>query len=258
MKNVLKTMLPAIVATIILAGVAPAQSSNCGDTDYACKVGLYTGQIAANPKNFEAYYSRARAYEELAEYDQAIADLTKYIASNPTNKEYLADGYNHRGNCYNAQNNWAKAIADYTTGLQLFPKMFVYVNRGNAYQDMNDLVKAINDYNQAIAMDVKAAEAYYNRARAYYKQKLYTKAVGDLDIYITLNKTNKPFLADGYWNRSNAYAALGNTTEAFKDINAAIDTAAKAGMYSSRAALYRKQGKIALATADEQMAASMK
>ena len=257
MKNLFKTILLAAIAPIVFTIVASAQSSNCADDDYSCKVGAYTRQIASDPKNYEPYYSRGVAYENLKEYDQAIADLTKYIASNPVKKEYLADGYHARGDVYHAQANDVKAVADYSMAIQLFPTPGHYVNRGNAYQSMKDLVKAIYDYNRAIALDVKEVEGYYNRARAYYKQKLYSKAIADLDVYITLNQAKKDFLADGYWNRSNNYDAMGNLTQALKDVNSAIDLSAKAGMYTSRAALYRKQGKIALAEADERMAASM-
>lgn len=87
---------------------------------------------------------------------------------------------------------------------------------------------------------------------------MYKKAIADLNIYVELNKTNIPFLADGYQNRSLAYSNLGDTAQALKDINAAIDLdPTVASRFRNRAALYRKLGKAGLAAADEKTAADL-
>ncbi len=258
MKNLTKLIVFTAVTIFGLATFAAAQSSTCGATDYQCKVDSLTKQLAANPGDSETYYNRAIAYHALGREDQAIADYTVYINSKPANKEYLADGYDGRGNAYKNQGNYTRALADYNTALQLHVSTVYLNNRGNCYMSMGNNTNAMADYDRAIALDPKDAEPYYNRAKLYSSQKLYSKAIADLNIYVELNKTNIPFLADGYQNRSLAYSNMGNNTQALKDISAAIDLDPNtASRFKNRSILYRKMGKIALAEADERSAAEL-
>lgn len=243
----------------VLAAFAAAQDTGCEATNYQCKVDFYTKQLTANPQDFESYYNRGVAYHNLHRENDAIADFTVYINSKPTNKEYLADGYDGRANAYKALSDYKNALADYNAALLNYVSTVYLNNRGNCYMAMGDNANALADYNQAIQLDPKDAEPYYNRAKVFSSQKLYSKAIADLDIYVELNKTNIPFLADGYQNRSLAYSNLGNTTQALKDISSAIDLDPNvASRFKNRAILYRKLGKIALAEADEKKAASLK
>jgi tetratricopeptide (TPR) repeat protein len=258
MKNFFRTIILTMFASIVLTTPTYSQASNCGDTDYACKVAVAAKQIQADSKNSEAYFDRAFAYRHLDQYEQAIADYTKYIESSPK-KEFLADGYHERGLSYEALGNSVKALADYNMAVQFFPNSSELIDRGNYYFKHDLGAKAISDYNQAIALDVKAVEAYYNRSRAYRAQKLYSKAIADLDVYITLNQAKPTYLADGYQNRSLNYLDLNDLVQALKDINSAIeldDSVAK--RFVNRSVIYRKQGKFALAEADEKTAADMK
>ncbi len=259
MKKLLKAALLTISTLFVLVGLTSAQAPQCEPKDYACKVDAYSKRITANGTDGEAYYGRGTAYEELKEYDRAIADYTKYIATNPTNKEYLADGYFGRGNCYKYLGSFAKALADYNLAVQLFPSANIFINRGNYYMSQKEYAKAIADYDQALALNKNEAEAYYNRAKVYSAQKLYAKAVADLDVYLGLNKSNIPFLADGYQNRALAYRDLGRLTQALADINSAIGLdASLASRFTARATIYRAMRKTALAAADDATAESLK
>src|SRR5258708_27735470 len=100
MNTLYKLTLAGIFASAIFSVIASAQIANCGKEDYACQIEEYTKQITANPNNVEAYYNRGRAYESSGSYDKAIPDLTRYISSNISNREYLSDGYTERGLCY--------------------------------------------------------------------------------------------------------------------------------------------------------------
>ena len=258
MKKLLKAGLLTISTLFVLAGFTAAQSP-CDPKDNPCKIDAYSKRIAANSGDGEAFYGRGTAYEELKQYDRAIADYTKYIATNPTSKQYLADGYFGRGNCYKYMSSFVKALADYNMALQLFPTPNVYINRGNYFVTQKEYPKALADYNQALALNKNEAEAYYNRAKVYSAQKLYAKAIADLDLYLGLNASNIPFLADGYQNRAIAYSDLGKLTQALADINSAIGLdATTASRFIARANIYRKMGKTSLAAADDAMAESLK
>ena len=218
--------LSAIVTVVLFALSGSAQVPECAETDNQCLVDAYTKKIAADPGNIENYYSRGRAYRGLNKFDASIADLTKYISMKPSTPEYLADGYMARANTYTA---------------------------------MKDSVHAIADFGRAVGILPTHAEAYYNRARLYYDDKKYLKAIADLDQYIALNKSNKEWLADGYENRGVNFLALGKNDEALRDLTSAIGIdGTVARRFSTRADIYRKLGKIALAEADEKKAAELK
>ena len=54
-----------------------------------------------------------------------------------------------------------KAIADYTEAIRLNPKYAeAYYNRGVAYEDKGEHDKAIADFTEAIRLDPKYAKAY--------------------------------------------------------------------------------------------------
>ncbi len=123
MKKFSRTILRTVILFAFLSVSAFAQiATECGKEDYKCQIAAYTKQIAANPDNIEAYYNRGRAFNLNGNFDQAIVDFNKYIALNPSNKEYLADGYNLRAVCYKNKNLLDQAIADYSKAIDLiFP-----------------------------------------------------------------------------------------------------------------------------------------
>ena len=118
---------------------------------------------------------------------------------------------------------------------------------------------AFADFTKAISIDPNESEAYYNRGIIYDDRKDYQKSIADYDKYISLNTNNIAFLSDGYQNRGIAYYNIGNYDRAVKDLTSAIELDPKDGSpYKARAFIYRKQGKIVLAEADEKKAASFK
>ena len=257
MKHISKTLIVFVLVFVVLTFLAVGQNTVCENTDYQCKVRSYTTQIRDRPTANELYYNRALAYHALGKDIEAVADYTVYINSKPTNVEYFADGYSGRGDANKALGKHTDAIADYTASLNLFTSTITLNNRGNTYFSMSQYANALADYDRAIRLDPKDAEPYYNRAKVYSAQKLYLKAIADLNIYVDLNKTHIPFLSDGYQNRSIAYMNLGNSAAALKDISSAIDLDPKSSRYKTRAIFYRKLGKVALAAADDKTAADL-
>lgn len=259
MKYFIRAFSTGAVCLVLLCSTANSQTSACGPADQQCKINENTKRIAANGGDIEAFYNRGLAYAVLGRHDEAISDFSKYIAGKPSNKEYLADGYNERANNYKNKGNYKSAIADYNTALSLFTSSIYLNNRGNCYMSMGDNESALTDFNRAIATNAKEPEPYYNRAKVYSSQKLYNKAIADLNVYVGLNTTNIPFLADGYQNRGLAYFNLNNFDQALKDATKAIELdPTAAARFTVRASIYRKLGKESLAKADESAAADLK
>jgi len=131
-----------------------------------------------------AHYKRGDAYDDIQEYEKAIAEYNKAIELNPN----YASAYYNRG-CANAEmGQYSEAIADYDRALELCPNHFLaYYNRGLVYSRIGENEKAIADYNRAIQVDPDDADAYYSRGLAYNKKREAAKAVSDLEKCIELS-----------------------------------------------------------------------
>lgn len=124
----------------------------------------FTRAIAANPKNIDAYHSRANRYLELGNTESAFKDFTKTIR---INSKY-APGYTGRGNVYLKLNDVDSAFREFTTSVQRDPKYAPgYVGRGDVYQHKKDKEVALREYSKAIKLDPKYARAYFNRGNLY-------------------------------------------------------------------------------------------
>jgi tetratricopeptide (TPR) repeat protein len=67
------------------------------------------GLIAINPKDFNSFNSRGKAYAAKGDRDHAIADFTQAIQLDPS----YVEAYDNRGLSYDAMGRRAEAIADF-------------------------------------------------------------------------------------------------------------------------------------------------
>lgn len=114
---------------------------------------------AINLDHSEAYYYtiRGRLYlEQYSDYNNAIADFSKYIQFNPD----FASGYADRAEVYMIMEDYESAIEDYTNAIELSPDptsyspfnwivSSYYDQRGLAYSKLGNKEKALDDYNNS-------------------------------------------------------------------------------------------------------------
>lgn len=95
----------------------------------------------------------------------------------------------------------------------------VFVRRGQAYARQGEHEAAIADYTAAVALDPRAAAAYYGRAQSRRELRAYAGAVADLDQVIRLRPGNAADLNSRCWAR-----AVGNLQleQALADCNASL------------------------------------
>ncbi len=104
-----------------------------------------------------------------------------------------------------------------------------------AYQK-GDFETAKQDFNEAVKVDPKNKDAYFNRAVFYSQQKNYGLAIADYTQYIEM----APDYA-GYFGRGTAYDANGNSEKALLDLNKAVELKPEfAQTYNNRALVYLK------------------
>ena len=78
--------------------------------------------------------------------------MTERSPTIPVNPRHAAASID-RGTAYQAKGNKDRAVIDFTTAIEIAPRVEAYKNRGNAYQAEGDFDRAIVDFDKAIQMN---------------------------------------------------------------------------------------------------------
>lgn len=90
----------------------------------------YTKAIESDPKLAEAYFNRGGAYHDKGWYDQAVADFTEVIQLDPND----ADAFSNRGRAQVKRGRLDVAIPDFSKSIELNPRDPAnFAVRGSAY-----------------------------------------------------------------------------------------------------------------------------
>jgi tetratricopeptide (TPR) repeat protein len=157
--------------------------------DFKGAVDALTKAIAKDPTNFGAFLNRGVAYDNLKQYDKALADFDSAIAIVPR----FGRAFLNRGIVHDHMEQYEQAVADYDDALKNadnlvidalghtveFDKAGVYYNRGNALYELKKFDESVASFTSAIALDGKFAAAYHNRGLVHFE--LGDKAAGCAD-----------------------------------------------------------------------------
>ena len=132
---------------------------------------------------------RAVVYSIMQDYEAAINDLTTIIELNPD--DCLA--FWQRAVCQSALNQFNAAhgiesklsegtvTLDLNRAIELNPQNpYLFYDRANHFFLTGDYDRAIDDYTQALELDGRLAEAYYNRGLAYIHADHKLEGIADL------------------------------------------------------------------------------
>jgi len=111
--------------------------------------------LMINPNYDFAYFNRAKVYEELNLFDNALADINKAIKLN--NK---SDYYMSRAIIYKSLKETEKSLNDFNKAIELNPKNgFAYINRGYLKREqLNDKKGAEKDIKMAGKLGIETDE----------------------------------------------------------------------------------------------------
>jgi len=112
----------------------------------------------------KSYLKRGKDFSDAHQYDRAVADYTTAIELKPD----YAEAYNDRGFAYYLKGDFERAIADYTQAIELRPNYpRAYNSRGVVYMSGGyGASKSVPDFDRAIELKPDFRYAYINRANA--------------------------------------------------------------------------------------------
>ncbi|HMO82224.1 MAG TPA: tetratricopeptide repeat protein [Pyrinomonadaceae bacterium] len=283
----------AIVVTMLfLSSALFAQSSGCEPADFPCQIVFYSRVVRTDPKNIEAYYHLGFAYQRTRQPERAMEMYKIYLSSSSRDRPNLANAYNNRGILYRQTREFRRALDDFDRAINLDPYNPRFLsNRGNVYRDLERFDEAIADYRNAlvsnenfgpalhglgIALGVKGEtdlaistlsraiehnagpDAVYNRGVMFSRKEDYASALNDYTRYIGFDSPFRTSLPGAYLNRGIANYYLGDVEAALADLSQAIEADRELlNAYRVRSMIYREQQKLALAEADESVAARL-
>jgi len=146
------------------------------------------------------------------DYDKAIALCTSAVESGDLSSNDQAHALNDRGNAYNTQGDFDRAIASYDDAIRLAPDYpEAYYDRATAYDGKGDYDRAILDYGREIALQPSGADAFLSRGQDFALEGKYSEAIRDYDQAGTVDPEYGDVAA---WAKGQALFNLGRFPEA--------------------------------------------
>jgi tetratricopeptide (TPR) repeat protein len=172
-------------------------------------------KLLDRPENAIEYMMRGTAKAQLRDDPGAIADYTTAIELNPR----LLVAYNNRGNLHQSLGDFDAALADFSTVLEIDPQSAIaYNNRAIIYTQIGEFTAAIADYHRAIELESDFVSVYNNLGNAYCQMGEHAAAIDRYSQAIAVD----PEFAVAYSNRANVYRLLGDFQTALVDYDRAI------------------------------------
>lgn len=208
--------------------------------------------LGLKPDFADCYFYRGQVYDQEGQYEKAVADFTEAIKLQPQKVEY----YRRRAV---TNDSWLKkydaAIADYTEIIKLDPKFSSrwHMLRGYVFKKKKDYQRALDDFTQAINLEPSKSEkrAYYGARASLYGDELKNYEASIADLTERIKIDPTDWM--DYANRGSLYLKNKNYEKAVADYTEALKLGAllTASMHEYRARAYCGLGKRALAMADE-------
>lgn len=188
---------------------------------YEDAIEIYNRLIDLNSKDKGMYYRyRSFCYENLEQYDLALADFEQYGQIDEKNCYF----YSHRAHLYQKLKQFDKSLEDINQALVLYSEAnanhpeHLYISRAEIHEQMENLQMAEEDFTKAIESDC-SFHAYKERARYYIRHDKDQLALDDLNHLIEkLDSDDTDLLSGEYWKlRAEVHEKLGEPDKAEAD-----------------------------------------
>jgi tetratricopeptide (TPR) repeat protein len=172
--------------------------------DYYVESSNGRSRYAWDIRRADAYNSRGLLYQELGDYDKAIADFSEAI---PLGWSNYGGYWTNRGIAYREKGDLDAALADMNAALEAweYPEStsWALCQRSLVWQQKGYLDKALADLIQATINDPEDYEAFYQLGSFWFNQNELEKAIEAFSKAIELKDDDACYwLARGvcYWN----------------------------------------------------------
>ncbi len=216
--------------------------------------------IELNPKYLNAYNNRAMLFVRNKKYKQAVADFTSAIDIDPNNAKHYqnrAGAYAELGQQELAQADaarvrWLLKLDELNGAIARNPnEPQGYIQRASHLAKGGRTEIALANFEQAINVAPQSVEGLNGRARYWFDQGEYAKAIADCNQAIELLKTSSGWNRQTLSIRGDSYFKLGKLDHAIADFEATerLDPTV-ADAYFARAQQRQKSGDRAGAQSD--------
>jgi eukaryotic-like serine/threonine-protein kinase len=200
MKTVLIFVLLAPVLPIALQAHAAVDSfqdaTQRGDPRKGIE--LFTGLIKDMPDRIELYLLRATCYQQVKEYNKALADYNKAIELDASQPGFFVG----RGKVYEEKGQFEQALADFSKALELdADNAAAHLGKGRTFGMQKNYEKAFEEFSKAIDIDPKEPSAYAFRGHLFVQKKNFDKALTDFSKAVEL----APDISNAYVARGIGY-----------------------------------------------------
>lgn len=241
-----------LIGLFVAAGVPP---SFCADSSKPSAVRAKQSssgnaeRVQAGKSSASVYFGRAVANEKFGRSKAAIEDATKAIELEPKNWQ----AYELRAKAYFKVGPYTSSIADYRAAIALAPnevRLREGLTRVFEKTGENDLL--IDEVTRANKAGVKSAFLYIKRADAYYREEMYEQAAADLSVLLTMPVAKDPWKRWEFFKlRGRCYLRSKQYAKAEKDCTDALAIAPDdSKTYFCRADVRERMGKYKEAVED--------
>lgn len=204
--------------------------------DYRGAINDLTAAIEISPVYSEHFLYRGQARERIYDYAGSREDYLKAVELKP----YSVDGYLCLGVNSLIMKNYDQALYELNEVLARDPKnsyAWLYIAVSKQYKGLNE--EAMKDFDKAIKFDPKNSDAYIRRGKNLADMKKYKEAIADFNQSLMLSPNN----SFAYFNRAIARCELEEYNGAMNDFNRVISIDPDNDIsYYNRAELKSKQG----------------
>ena len=144
---------------------------------------ILTPTLLAQTNTFESYYNQGMEKLQNEDFRRAIVDFTIAL-----DIEERIEAYISRAKAKQFMDDLEGALQDYEEAIRINSSDAVlYNNQGNLHDKLLNPQEAIISYNKALSLDSTYTNAFFNRAIAFYNIRSYENAKEDFQKVVQLD-----------------------------------------------------------------------
>lgn len=147
----------------------------------------FSRAIRIDPANASAITGRARAFEQMKQYPDAIENWTMLIKLKP----YNPAAYRERAYAYHLDGKYQLAVEDFSRVLELDDQNIdSWIGRANAYDALDKVPQALADFDAALKIDARYPATFIARGEMWDRRNEVSKAIADYNTALRINSIN--------------------------------------------------------------------